>query len=204
MLCLKIFGYLVLVFNPSSNILYADRQENTPEHTASLTETVIERKYAPAIYWRRVKCFKTFHKKFLIGWVSSSSWPRWRNFPGHRESLKVSPGCIWIQIVLKSLAIRQCLRTNLSFKNERPCFALCPWKAQPMQTMRTGENFEVLVWPWRFWMPHKTPPFQLNDNQSVGEDVRLKHRFIDLRRPEVPSLKMPLPFKGTVCNYVVT
>ena len=30
-----------------------------------------------------------------------------------------------------------------------------------------------------------TPPFQLDEHQSVSEDVRLRNRFIDLRRPEM-------------------
>jgi len=31
----------------------------------------------------------------------------------------------------------------------------------------------------------ETPPFQLDEHVSVGEDVRLKYRYIDLRRPEM-------------------
>lgn len=31
----------------------------------------------------------------------------------------------------------------------------------------------------------KTPPFPLDEHQNVGDDVRLKYRYIDLRRPEL-------------------
>ncbi len=31
----------------------------------------------------------------------------------------------------------------------------------------------------------ETPPFQLDDHVSVGEEARLRHRYIDLRRPEM-------------------
>ena len=31
----------------------------------------------------------------------------------------------------------------------------------------------------------ETPPFQMDDHQKVGEDTRLKYRFLDIRRPEM-------------------
>ncbi len=31
----------------------------------------------------------------------------------------------------------------------------------------------------------KTPPFQLDEHENAGEDIRLRHRYIDLRRPEM-------------------
>ncbi|GAB3285525.1 aspartate--tRNA ligase [Parahaliea aestuarii] len=35
-----------------------------------------------------------------------------------------------------------------------------------------------------------TPPFQLDEHTAVGEDVRLKHRYMDLRRPEMQAKLM--------------
>ncbi len=47
--------------------------------------------------------------------------------------------------------------------------------------MRTGQ-VEVLVKELEILNSSEPPPFQLDDD-SVGEDVRLKHRYVDLRRP---------------------
>ena len=33
----------------------------------------------------------------------------------------------------------------------------------------------------------ETPPFQLDEHTSVGEDVRLHYRYMDLRRPEMQN-----------------
>ena len=50
--------------------------------------------------------------------------------------------------------------------------------------MATGE-IEVLGTSLEILNAAQTPPFQLDEHQAVGEDIRLKNRFIDLRRPEV-------------------
>ena len=34
-------------------------------------------------------------------------------------------------------------------------------------------------------MSRQTPPFQLDEHSEAGEDVRLKYRYMDLRRPEM-------------------
>lgn len=52
------------------------------------------------------------------------------------------------------------------------------------ENMPTGE-IEVLGTSLEILNASETPPFQLDSHQNVGEDVRLKNRFIDLRRPEI-------------------
>ena len=48
----------------------------------------------------------------------------------------------------------------------------------------SGE-IEVLAHELEILSQAKTPPFQLDEHSSVSEDVRLRHRYIDLRRPEM-------------------
>ena len=61
-------------------------------------------------------------------------------------------------------------------------------RARPAGTenreMSTG-MIEVLGLELEILNPADTPPFQLDEHQSVSEDVRLRNRFIDLRRPEM-------------------
>lgn len=45
----------------------------------------------------------------------------------------------------------------------------------------------------------ETPPFQLDEHQQVGEDVRLRHRYVDLRRPEIQE---KLRFRSRVTHQV--
>ena len=44
-----------------------------------------------------------------------------------------------------------------------------------------------------------TPPFQLDEYASVGEDIRLRYRYVDLRRPEMTER---LRFRSKVTNTV--
>ena len=57
-------------------------------------------------------------------------------------------------------------------------------KGTQNQGMATGK-IEVLGKGLSILNASETPPFQLDEHMEVGEDVRLRNRFIDLRRPEM-------------------
>jgi len=49
----------------------------------------------------------------------------------------------------------------------------------------------------------KTPPFLLDEHSDVGEDIRLRHRYIDLRRPEMADrLRFRSKVSNTIRNYL--
>ena len=50
--------------------------------------------------------------------------------------------------------------------------------------LKTGE-IEVMVDELRIFNDAKTPPFQIEDQIDVSENIRLTHRHIDLRRPQL-------------------
>lgn len=64
--------------------------------------------------------------------------------------------------------------------------------------MPTGE-IEVLGKELVILNKSETPPFQLDEHQNVGEDVRLRNRYIDLRRPEMQE---KLRFRSKVSNAI--
>ncbi|TCK08823.1 aspartate--tRNA ligase [Marinobacterium mangrovicola] len=64
--------------------------------------------------------------------------------------------------------------------------------------MPTG-SIEVLGKELKILNKAETPPFQLDEHQQVGEDVRLRHRYIDLRRPEI---QQKLRFRSQVTHAV--
>ena len=50
--------------------------------------------------------------------------------------------------------------------------------------MATGE-IEVFVEEMKLLSKASTPPFEISDNAKVGEEIALKHRYLDLRRPSL-------------------
>ncbi len=66
------------------------------------------------------------------------------------------------------------------------------------EVMGTG-RIEVLGKQLEILNAAKTPPFQLDEHADVGEDVRLRYRYIDLRRPEMAER---LRFRSKVSNSI--
>ncbi len=46
-------------------------------------------------------------------------------------------------------------------------------------------NVELFVTELRVLSASETPPFEIVENSNVGEDLRLKYRYLDLRRPDL-------------------
>jgi aspartyl-tRNA synthetase len=68
--------------------------------------------------------------------------------------------------------------------------------------MPTGE-IEVLGATLEILNRSATPPFQLDEHSEAGEDVRLKHRYLDLRRPEMQQrLKSRALITSAVRRYL--
>jgi len=68
--------------------------------------------------------------------------------------------------------------------------------------MRTGE-IEVYGIELEILNTSETPPFPLDEHNKVGEDVRLKYRYMDLRRPEMlKNLRFRSEVTQTIRNYL--
>ncbi|KZY36427.1 aspartate--tRNA ligase [Oleiphilus sp. HI0078] len=66
------------------------------------------------------------------------------------------------------------------------------------ENMPTGK-IEILGKELTILNEAETPPFPLDGYVDVGEDTRLKYRFMDLRRPEMLN---KLVFRSKVTNYI--
>ncbi|VEF47679.1 aspartyl-tRNA synthetase [Bacillus freudenreichii] len=68
--------------------------------------------------------------------------------------------------------------------------------------IKTG-TIEVIVNEVTIINKAKTPPFMIEDNTEAAEDIRLKYRYLDLRRPEMFEVfKMRHDVTKTIRNYL--
>jgi aspartyl-tRNA synthetase len=79
-------------------------------------------------------------------------------------------------------------------------------RARPEGTVNkdmTSGAIEVLCKELTILSPAETPPFLLDEHSTVSEDIRLRNRFIDLRRPEMlRRLRMRSQISSTVRNFL--
>jgi aspartyl-tRNA synthetase len=68
--------------------------------------------------------------------------------------------------------------------------------------MKTGE-IEVLAKELEVLNPSNTPPFEIEDSIDINEEVRLKYRYLDLRRNKVfENFKMRSQLSKVIRNYM--
>lgn len=79
-------------------------------------------------------------------------------------------------------------------------------RARPAGTVNkdmTSGAIEVLCKELTILSPAETPPFLLDEHSTVSEDIRLRNRFVDLRRPEMlRRLRMRSQISSTVRNFL--
>ncbi len=76
-------------------------------------------------------------------------------------------------------------------------------KGTANQKMTTGE-IELFVKKLHIFSKSKPMPFQLDEYSKAGEEIRLKYRYLDLRRPEMhKNLVMRSDINHVVRNFLV-
>ena len=76
-------------------------------------------------------------------------------------------------------------------------------KGTANQKMTTGE-IELFVKKLHIFSKSKPMPFQLDEYSKAGEEIRLKYRYLDLRRPEMyKNLAMRSDINHVVRNFLV-
>ena len=58
------------------------------------------------------------------------------------------------------------------------------------ESLKTGD-IEVIATDIRILSEAETPPFQIEENSQTKDEVRLKYRYLDLRRPDIQKNLMP-------------
>jgi len=93
-----------------------------------------------------------------------------------------------VQVVFNPEISKQCHETASEIRNEYVVMASGEVAFRPSgtenQKLATGE-IEVIADNVVILNPSKTPPFYINEDVEVEESLRLKYRYLDLRRPRM-------------------
>ena len=71
-------------------------------------------------------------------------------------------------------------------------------RAAKTDKVSTGD-IELYVAELRVLSEAQTPPFEIRDDIKVGDDLRLRYRYLDLRRP---SMHEPIVLRSKICRIV--
>ena len=107
-----------------------------------------------------------------------------------------------VQVVFNPELSKQCHEIASEMRNEYVVRVSGEVAPRPPGTenpkLATGE-IEVIVHDTAILNPSKTPPFYINEDVEVEESLRLKYRYLDLRRPR---MKANLFLRHQVIKYI--
>ncbi|KAB2334034.1 aspartate--tRNA ligase [Bacillus mesophilum] len=111
-----------------------------------------------------------------------------------------------VQIVFNPEVSKEALETAEKIRNEYVLDVTGTVVARQEGTvnanLKTGE-IEISVATVNIINEAKTPPFVIEDQTDVSEDVRLKYRYLDMRRPAIfETLKMRHQVTKTMRNFL--
>lgn len=91
------------------------------------------------------------------------------------------------QLSKEAFAKVQCVRNEYVLAVEGEVVRRADENINP--NLKTG-NIEVYVTTLKIFSKSETPPFMVEDRNNVSEAIRLKYRYIDLRRPSMQDILM--------------
>ena len=97
-----------------------------------------------------------------------------------------------VQLVFDETTNKDIFNTALKLRSEYVIYAkgIVRKRSSINKNIKTG-NIEILVNDLSILSKAQTTPFEIDDNTTAGEDLRLKYRYLDLRRPSLQnSIKM--------------
>ena len=97
-----------------------------------------------------------------------------------------------VQLVFDETTNKDIFNKALKLRSEYVIYAkgIVRKRSSINKNIKTG-NIEILVNDLSILSKAQTTPFEIEDNTTAGEELRLKYRYLDLRRPSLQnSIKM--------------
>ena len=93
-----------------------------------------------------------------------------------------------VQLVFDETTNKDIFNTALKLRSEYVIYAkgIVRKRSSINKNIKTG-NIEILVNDLSILSKAQTTPFEIDDNTTAGEDLRLKYRYLDLRRPSLQN-----------------
>lgn len=136
-----------------------------------------------------------WEKVTLAGWIANRRDHGWIIFIDLRDRYGISQLVFDAQYYPEAAGLIESARAEWVIQIE--------WEVRSRPTgqenthLSTGE-IEILVEKCTIISKAKTPPFEINDHGNINEDIRLKYRYLDLRR-DIQRKK--IEFRAKVNNY---